>query len=119
MGFDRPASTTRHGGLAMRNRERYGKEWKAKAAAAKESVGWACTRCGVIQKTPRWSDWTERFYPVYLQAHHPDEDPENENARLIVVCPRCHWRFYRKKGTRPPWLVRKYRDLIAQQLAER
>jgi hypothetical protein len=103
----------------MRNKERYGPGWKAKATAAKEQAGWVCTRCGIAHGTLRWSDWTERFWPAWLQAHHPDEDPENENARLIVVCPRCHWRYYRRKGVRPPWLVRKYRDMIASQLESR
>jgi len=103
----------------MRNRERYGKDWKAKAAAAKENVGWVCQRCGVAHKTLRYSEYTDREWPVYLQAHHPNFDPGNEDAELVVVCPRCHWRFYRRKGERPPWLVRKYRDLVERQLGQR
>lgn len=100
----------------MRNHARYGPDWKKRASAAKEAVGWQCTKCEWPHGKPRWSEWTERFWPVWLQAHHPDFDPENPDAELIVVCPRCHWRYYRRPGERPPWLVeaRKHRILLGK-----
>jgi hypothetical protein len=99
----------------VRNRERYGKDWKQRATAAKEAAGWRCTRCGVLHGTPRWSSWTEREWPVWLQAHHPNFDPENPSADLIVCCPRCHWRYYRRPGEKPSWLIesKKHRALLA------
>jgi hypothetical protein len=96
----------------MRNRERYGKDWKKRARAAKEAAGLKCTKCGWDHGKPRWSDWTQREWPVWLQAHHKNFDPENENAELIVVCARCHWRYYRRPGERPPWLV----ELLKQRV---
>lgn len=99
----------------MRNHQRYGRDWKHRARAAKERAGWKCSKCGVSHGTPRYSEWTEREWPVYLQAHHPNFDPENVEAELIVVCPRCHWRFYRRPGERPAWLIEamKHRKLLA------
>ena len=100
----------------MRNRKRYGKNWKKRARAAKEQAGWMCSKCGVKHGTPRYSEWTEREWPVYLQAHHLNHDPENEDADLVIVCPRCHWRFFhRSQGGPPPaWLIEslKHRKLI-------
>ena len=100
----------------MRNRERYGKDWKKRARAAKERAGWKCAKCGVRHGTLRYSNWTEREWPVYLQAHHLNGDPENPQADLLVVCPRCHWRFFRTPSGRPPaWLIEalKHRKLLA------
>ena len=99
----------------MRNRKKYGKDWKKRARAAKEAADWRCSQCGVQHGTSRWSPWTERDYTVWLQAHHPNRDPENADAELIVVCARCHWRYFHKHDGPPPaWLIEamKHRRLI-------
>jgi predicted HNH restriction endonuclease len=101
----------------MRNRTRYGKDWKERSRAAKEQAGWCCTQCGVQHGTPRYSYYTGREWPVYLQAHHRDHDPENPTAILIVVCPRCHWRFFRPRGVRPAWVIEslKHRKMLQER----
>lgn len=100
----------------MRNRKRYGKDWRKRAQAAKEAAGWKCSECGAMHGSKRYSHWVMHEVTVWLQAHHRDQDPENANAVLIVVCPRCHWRFYhRPKGGLPPaWYIEslKHRKLI-------
>jgi DNA-directed RNA polymerase subunit RPC12/RpoP len=100
----------------MRNRTRYAKNFKKRAQAAKEAVGWQCTKCGALHGSKRYSRWVEREVTVYLQAHHINHDPENEHAELDIVCPRCHYRVYhqQKGGPPPAWLVEslKHRKLI-------
>jgi hypothetical protein len=97
----------------MRNRERYGKNWRKRARACKERAGWLCQKCGVKHGTERVS-WSGNLWPVYLQAAHVEHDPENLEAALVAVCPWCHWHFYRKPGTRPAWMIErmKHRRLI-------
>lgn len=96
----------------MRNRKRYGKDWKKRARAAKEAAGWICSKCGASHGSDRYSDWLQRDVKVWLQAHHLSYEPEI----LVVVCARCHWRHYHKKqgGPPPPWLIEslKHRKLI-------
>jgi hypothetical protein len=101
----------------MRNAKRYGPDWKKRTREAKEAAGWCCEKCGVKHKTPRWSPWTEREWPVFLQGAHINHDPENPNAELAVVCPSCHWHHYRKPGQRPAWMVEamKHRALLEQE----
>jgi heterodisulfide reductase subunit B len=99
----------------MRNRKKYARNFRKRARAEKERVGWKCTECGAIHGSKRFSRWVQREVTVYLQAHHPDSDPENENAVLVVVCPRCHFQFHRRKGGPPPrWLLEsmKHKKLI-------
>lgn len=65
--------------------------------------------------TPRVSTWTGREWPVWLQAAHKHHDQNNPNPELIAVCPRCHWRYYRKPGQKAAWMIEqiKHRQLIA------
>jgi Zn finger protein HypA/HybF involved in hydrogenase expression len=96
----------------MRNRKRYGKDWKRRSRAAKERVGWKCEKCGAVHGSERYSEWLEREVKVWLQAHHLSYEPEI----LLVVCPRCHWKEHRRKGGPPPrWYLEsmKHRKLIA------
>lgn len=100
----------------MRNHKLYGKDWRKRACAAKERAGWKCAHCGVRHGMKRYSEWTEREWPVYLQAHHLNRDPDNVDAELIVVCPRCHYRVYHAaNGKRPAWLIEamKHRKVLA------
>ncbi len=98
----------------MRNRKRYARNFKRRARAAKEAANWQCTKCGAVHGSKRYSQWVERDVTVWLQAHHVNCDPENENADLGVVCPRCHYRVYHANGKRPAWLIEslKHRRLI-------
>ena len=100
----------------VRNRQRYPAAWRQLARACKERAGWCCQRCQVAHGTVRVSPWTGRPWPVYLQAAHIRHDPENEAPDLIAVCPTCHWRYYRKPGTRPAWVIEKmkHQRLIQQ-----
>ena len=99
----------------MRNRKKYAKNFKRRARAEKERAGWRCTECGAVHGSERYSRWVERDVKVWLQAHHPDGDPWNEAAVLVIVCPRCHWKLHRQKGGPPPaWYIEslKHRKLI-------
>jgi len=91
----------------MRNRKRYGKDWKKRTRACKERAGWQCRECGVKHGTLRVSVWTGREWPVYLQAAHVNHDPENELAELAIVCPKCHWHFYRRPGQPAAWVIER------------
>jgi hypothetical protein len=73
----------------------------------KERAGWRCEKCGVKHGTIRRSLHTGRAYPVWLQAAHPNHDPENPDPELVAVCGSCHWHYYRRPGTRPAWLIEK------------
>lgn len=90
----------------MRNRRNYPKDWKHRARACKERAGWHCEKCGYPHGKLRLS-WSGRLWPVYLQAAHVRHDPENIEAELVAVCPACHWRYYRKPGQRPRWMIER------------
>lgn len=98
----------------MRNRKKYAKNFKRRARAAKEAVGWMCTECGAMHGSKRYSHWSEKDVTVWLQAHHLHNDPENPDAVLVIVCPRCHYRKFHKNGKPPAWLIEslKHRKLI-------
>jgi hypothetical protein len=42
-----------------------------------------CQGCGCVHR----EDGTTS---THLTVHHPDRDPENERARLTVLCAACH-----------------------------
>lgn len=99
----------------MRNRKRYPKGWRRRVRELRESVGNRCQKCGIVHGTPRVSPWTGREWPVWLQAAHVNHDPENEDAEIVIVCPYCHWHYYRKPGQRAAWIAlerAKHRKLI-------
>jgi hypothetical protein len=99
----------------MRNRRLYPKHWRKLARAAKERAGWHCEKCGIKHGTERLS-YAGNLWPVYLQAAHPKHDQGNEAPELVAVCPRCHWRYYRKPGQRAAWMIErlKHQKLIAR-----
>lgn len=100
----------------MRNRKRYPKNWRKLVSARREQVGNRCEHCGIVHGTPRLSPWTGNLWPVWLQGAHVNHDPDNPNPELAIVCPRCHWRFYRKPNQIPAWYIEKlkHRKLIAR-----
>lgn len=98
----------------MRNRKKYPRDWRKRVQAAREAAGNKCTVCQVPHGTPRISRWTGRKWPVWLQGAHVNHDPENPSAVIVVVCPYCHWHFYRRHDQVPRWLLekRKHKELI-------
>lgn len=98
----------------MRNRKQYPRNWRKLARACKDRAGWCCERCGVKHGTMRLS-YAGNLWPVYLQAAHTKHDQGNDTPELVAVCPTCHWRYYRKPGTRPAWMIEriKHQKLIA------
>lgn len=102
----------------MRNRKKYPPHWRKLARVCKERAGYRCEKCGIAHGTPRFSPWTEREWPVYLQAAHINHDQENEAPALVAVCPSCHWRYFRKPGQRLTFGVleaRKHRILLERR----
>lgn len=91
----------------MRNRHRYPKDWRKRVKALREERGNTCQECGIEHGTPKESQWTGRTWPVWLQGAHPDHNPEDPNARIVIVCPYCHWHKYRKPTQIPQWYIEK------------
>lgn len=101
----------------MRNRKRYGPHWRRRVRALREAVGNRCQKCGIEHGTLRVSPWTGNVWPVWLQGAHPNHDPENEDAEVVIVCPACHWRHYKHPRQRASWFAierMKHRRLIQQ-----
>ena len=74
---------------------RYPDDWKQIAAAAIEREG-ACQGCGCLHR----EDGTNG---TILTVHHPDRDPENRDARLTVLCARCHLAVENMARARQRW----------------
>ncbi|HEX3643510.1 MAG TPA: hypothetical protein VHV10_19660 [Ktedonobacteraceae bacterium] len=91
----------------MRDRKRYPKQWHRLATECKDRAGWRCSKCGIRQGQMRWSLWSGKCRPVWLQAAHVNHDPWNESPELACVCASCHWFYYRRPGARPSWLIEK------------
>lgn len=100
----------------MHHRKKYPPNWKQLSRACKDAAGWICERCGVKHGTRRYSTWTGREWPVYLQAAHRYHDPHNATPDLVCVCPTCHWKYFRRPGASArSWLYherRKHRILL-------
>ena len=65
------------------DRSRYPDHWECMAAHAIARAGRRCQGCGCAHR----EDGTAG---TILTVHHPDRDPENAEARLTVLCARCH-----------------------------
>ena len=61
----------------------YPDDWKDIAKKAKDDAGWVCDRCGCEHR----GDGTNG---TILTVHHPDHDTSNRDAKLEVLCARCH-----------------------------
>lgn len=94
----------------MNNRSLYPKNWRALARECKELAGWRCAECFIEHGAIRVS-WAGRPYPVYMVAAHVDHDPHNPTPRLACVCPRCHWRFYRRSGQPATWIIERVKHM--------
>jgi len=99
----------------MNNRRKYPKDWQKLARACKESAGYQCKECQIVAGTELVS-WSGRLWRVYMVAAHRNHDPFNPSPDLVCVCPRCHWRFYRRDGQPPVWLIErlKHRKLLGK-----
>lgn len=98
----------------MNNPHKYAPNFKARALACKEAAGHSCKECGIVRGTELVS-WSGRRWKVYMVAAHVDHDPHNPNARLACVCPRCHWRFYRRDGQPAVWVIERIKLMKARQ----
>lgn len=90
----------------MNNRHKYPKNWKELARKCKEAAGYRCEECKVPHGTIRVS-WSGRPWPVYMVAAHKLHDPFNPSPDLACVCPRCHWRYYRRHGQPAVWVIER------------
>lgn len=97
----------------MNNRQNYPRNWRYLARECKERAGWRCEECKVRQGTMRRA-WSGRMYPVFLVAAHKNHDPHNPSPALACVCPRCHWKYYRRHGQPAVWVIErlKHRQLL-------
>lgn len=72
------------------DKRRYADNYDTRKEILKDLVGWACQQCGrkhgEIRKKKRGKGTTV----VQVQAHHPDRDPKNPDARLVILCDLCH-----------------------------
>jgi len=82
------------------DRSKYPDGWDEKAEAVKEAAGWKCEVCGI-------GHMEDGTMGSCLTVHHPDRDPENEDARLIAACARCHL-----KNERQARWEERYKDQI-------
>lgn len=88
---------------------RYPQNWNAIATAQKAAAHWTCQACNkqCIQPGESLTTFITRtgYNPTAVHAHprqwlltvaHPNQDPENPNARLIAWCTVCHLRYDRR-----------------------
>lgn len=83
---------------------RYPKNWKARALELKAQANWTCQCCGRVcrQVGESLADFAVRIGRPLAAIDKPgryvltvsplNHDPENPNARLIVLCNVCHRR---------------------------
>lgn len=64
---------------------KYPPNWKLTAAQVKAAAGWKCEKCGI-------GHMADGTMGSCLTVHHPDRDPENDDAKLVALCARCHLR---------------------------
>lgn len=62
---------------------RYPANWGDMVHAALVTAGHRCQGCGCHHHEDETAG-------TILTTHHPDRDPENPDARLTVLCARCH-----------------------------
>lgn len=93
----------------------YPPNWEQMRAAALDAAGNKCVKCGVpngaVGARDRHGVWHDeddihamnsdvgydlfggefpKMIRIVLTCHHPDRDKANPNARLEVLCQRCH-----------------------------
>lgn len=76
----------------------YPLDWKEQVQAADLRAGGKCERCGAVLGTMRLSR-NHNLYLMPLHTCHVNHDPENPQAEVEKLCPRCH-------GKSHPWVPR-------------
>lgn len=76
---------------------RYPDDWTAIALNAMHTADHRCQGCGAAHR----EDGTNG---TILTVHHPDRDPENRDARLTVLCARCHLAVESMARARQRWI---------------
>jgi hypothetical protein len=77
----------------------YPKDWNSTAVNLKAAAGWRCQRCKKRHGDPTYNRFG-RPCRVVLTVAHLDHDPRNPNARLAVLCARCHLQYDRSRPER-------------------
>ena len=73
----------------------YPDNWKQRVAEADSRAGGHCEHCGAVLGTMRVSR-KHNLYFLPLHTCHVNHDPENPQAEVAKLCPRCH-------GKSHPW----------------
>ena len=68
---------------------KYPDDWEGIANKLKDDAGWQCNMCG----TGHMEDGT---MGSCLTVHHSNQDPENPDPDLQVLCARCHLKEHRR-----------------------
>ncbi|WLT40512.1 HNH endonuclease (plasmid) [Synechocystis sp. B12] len=97
--------------------DRYPSEWAQLALQKKQSVNWACERCGVQCLKPGEGKGlsTGDRYRLRMAVHHCDYDPGNNSpSNLKALCSPCHLHYHRRqRGNVTPGQLRlKFSFLI-------
>jgi hypothetical protein len=101
-------------------RHLYPPDWKQRVQEADLRAGGRCEGCGAVLGTLRVSR-KHNLYFLPLHTCHVNHDPENPQAQLQKLCPRCH-------GKSHPWMAGKrtggkahrygYQTISVTQLSE-
>jgi len=81
----------------------YGPNWEAQRDAARARDGYRCRRCSAPERDGRQHD-VHHLTPFRVFGYVPGENdlykPANQLENLITLCPSCHRRAERARGTR-------------------
>lgn len=70
-------------------RDLYPTNWPKIARALKEACSWTCQLCGA-KRGDKQRNRHGDLVDVQIGVMHPDHDPWNVHARLVVACRQCH-----------------------------
>ncbi len=81
----------------------YGPNWEAQRDAARARDGYRCRRCGAPERDGRQHD-VHHLTPFRVFGYVPGKNDlyklANQSENLITLCPSCHRRAERARGTR-------------------
>ena len=70
------------------NWKKYAKNFPKRRKECREQAQDRCQGCGLVHGDINKK--SGKLSRQWLNAHHPDCDPLNPDARLIALCPSCH-----------------------------